>query len=74
MTAKLVPASPNPTGGDVTFGAVSGSNLGVVTLQQSATDLASAQPGTARLVITGQPLTGDPQQLVATGVVTLTQG
>ena len=74
MSAKLVPASPNPTGADVTFGTVAGTNAGVVTLTQSATDLATIPPGTAKLVITGIPVALDPSQLVATGVLTLNAG
>lgn len=74
MSAKLVPPSPSPTGADVTFGTVTGNNAGVVTLTQSATDLASASPGSAKLLITGIPVALDPVQLVATGVLQLNAG
>jgi len=71
MSAKMVPPTPVPYGSDTTFGTVTGSSLGVVTLLVSATDLASVPPGSATLIIEGKSLTGDSLQLVASGTLTI---
>jgi hypothetical protein len=71
LLAQLVPASPNPTGAPLSFGTVTFSALGVLTLQQNDTDFATIEPGTAKLVITGKPTSGDIIQTLATGVATI---
>lgn len=71
LAAKLVPSSPNPTGTDVSFGTVTATNAGVITLTMSAADLASVPIGSAKLLITGKPTGGDATQVLATGVCSL---
>jgi len=72
LTAKLSPTSASPTGSDVTFGAVtSTATAGVLQLKTAASDLATASQGQALLRIYGKPTSGDENQLLCTGVVTL---
>lgn len=74
LAAKLVPPTPNPTGADVTFGTVTAASTGIVTLTTAAADLSTAEPGTARLLITGKPTSGDDPQILVSGVATILQG
>jgi len=69
--AFLGPTNATPNTADVTFGTVTGASTGILTLETSATDLENATPGTAYLRIVGKTLTGDANQLLATGVVNL---
>jgi hypothetical protein len=71
FAAEIAPPSPSPTGANTTFGTVTGSSGGQLTLQTSGTDLENAASGTARLIITGKAATGDTAQLLATGTVTI---
>jgi hypothetical protein len=71
LTAKLSPPQAVPYGTDVTFGTVTGSSLGVITLTVSATDLASIPSGTAKLLIEGINVALDPSQLIASGSLSL---
>jgi hypothetical protein len=72
LVASIVPPAPNPTGASATFGTVTANSGGVITLTTSATDLASAPSGTARLQIHGKATSGDTTlQLLATGVITV---
>jgi hypothetical protein len=74
LAAKIVPPAPTPTGGDATFGTVTGGTGGSLTLETSATDLATVAPGSAQLRIYGKPTSGDSLQLLATGSVTIQAG
>lgn len=74
LVAKIIPTSPNPTGSDASFGTVAAAAGGVLTLTTSPTDLASVAPGSARLVISGKPTSGDTDQLLASGVITVQAG
>jgi|ERR1700754_1637910 len=74
LTAKLSPAVPSPTGSEATFGTVTGATGGVLKLTVAAADLASTSPGSARLIISGKPTSGDDIQLLSTGVATVNAG
>lgn len=74
LTAKAVATVPNPVTADVTFGTVTASALGIITLQTSITDLATKPAGTAKLIITGKPTAGDDAQLLASGTLTVNPG
>lgn len=71
LSAKLAPQTPNPTGSDVSFGTVTGSNTGILTLELSATDLATAPAGTAKIIIEGVHVALDDPQVLAVGIATL---
>lgn len=71
LVATLTPLNPGPNTAAVTFGTVTASAAGVVTLQTADTDLIDVQPGSANLVITGKPTSGDIVQILCTGIVTL---
>jgi hypothetical protein len=71
LVATLVPASPNPAGTTLAFGTLTFSSLGVLTLQQDDSDFASIEPGSAKIVLTGKPTSGDIVQTLATGVITI---
>ena len=72
LVASMVPPSPNPTGASSTFGTVTATNAGIITLETASTDLASTPSGTARLQIHGKATSGDTTlQLLATGVITV---
>jgi hypothetical protein len=72
LTAHIVPAAPSPAGASATFGTVTATNAGIITLETSSTDLASTASGTARLQITGKATSGDTTlQLLATGVISV---
>lgn len=74
MQAAAVPAVSGPNAADVSFGTVTGTNAGIVSLVAAAADFATSDPGTARLVISGKVTSGDALQLVASGVLTLVAG
>jgi hypothetical protein len=67
LVAQLAPPTPNPTGAPVSFGTVTANSSGVITLQTSATDLDTVAAGSARLIITGKPTSGDIAQVICTG-------
>jgi hypothetical protein len=71
LLAQIVPAVPNPTGAAASFGTVTANAAGVITLQTSDSDLAAVASGTARLLITGKPTSGDIVQLLSSGVATI---
>jgi hypothetical protein len=71
LTAKLVPPTPSPTGADAAFGTVTAASTGVVSLKSGASDFASSEPGTARLIISGKPTSGDDAQILCTGTITI---
>ena len=71
LSAKLVAQAPSPNTADVSFGTVTGSAAGVLTLTQAEADLASAPAGTAQLVIVGVNVDGDDEQLLASGAAQL---
>jgi hypothetical protein len=50
---------------------VTGSALGILTVVTSVADLATVPPGTALLRIKGKPTSGDDEQLLATGTLTV---
>lgn len=74
LAAKLVPISPNPNTADVSIGTVTADANGIVTLETSPTDLATAAAGAARLVIVGKPGSGDTLQVLAQGTATVQAG
>ena len=74
LVCKMVPPTPVPYGSDSTFGTVTGNSSGILTVQVSATDLASVPPGTAKLIISGKPTSPDALQLLATGSLTVSAG
>jgi hypothetical protein len=67
LAAKLVAATPGPNTADVSVGTVTADAGGFVYLQIADTDLASANLGTANLVISGKPTSGDIAQLLSSG-------
>lgn len=71
LTAQLEPPANNPTGSSVSFGTVTGSSTGVITLETTPTDLATVPSGSARLYISGKPTSGDTLQLLSSGVCTV---
>jgi len=71
LAAKLVTLVPSPNASDVSFGAVTGNNAGVLTLQQISSDFTGLTPGASRLVITGTDPSGAANVLLAAGTATL---
>jgi hypothetical protein len=71
LTATAVPASSGPNTADVPFGTVTAASTGIVTVETGASDFADGSPGTARLVISGKPTSGDIVQTLLTGTLTL---
>jgi hypothetical protein len=63
--------NPAPNTNDTNFGTVTGSALGILTVVTSVADLATVPPGTALLRIKGKPTSGDDEQLLATGTLTV---
>lgn len=74
LQATAVPLTPNPTSAPVTFGTVTGASTGILTLVCGPTDFAANGPGTARMVIRGKAASGDDDQILASGTLTLTEG
>lgn len=71
LTATIVANQPGPNTADATFGTVTASAGGVLTLITAAADLASVTPGTATLVISGKPTSGDDAQILSRGTFNL---
>jgi len=71
FVANAVPPVPALTGASSTFATVTGDASGFLTLTTGASDLASKPPGSARLVISGKPTSGDTSQLLASGALTV---
>ena len=71
LTAIASAAVAGPNTADVTFGTVVGGAAGLLTLQTSASDLAAVESGTARLIITGKPTSGDAAQILYSGSLTV---
>lgn len=74
LSCQALPASPGVVQAPVSFGTVTANSSGIITLQVGASDLAGSAPGTGRFVITGKPTSGDAAQILASGVLTLSQG
>jgi len=71
LTAKAVPLSPGPASSDNTFGTVTASALGIITVTTAVADFAVDEIGSAKLIITGKPTSGDEAQLLASGALTV---
>jgi hypothetical protein len=71
LTATINALNPSPNTADATFGTVTGASTGIITLTTSATDLASVPAGSANLIISGKPTSGDSLQVLCTGVLNL---
>lgn len=71
LTAKITAASPNPNTADATFGTVTGTSGGIINVETGPSDLATVPTGTALLRVYGKPTSGDSNQLIATGTVTV---
>lgn len=69
--AQAVPPTPALTGSSSTFGTVDGDASGFITVEISDSDLATKPAGTARLVISGKPTSGDDFQIIAAGALTV---
>jgi len=74
LTAKIQALNPSPNTSDVTFGTVTANSSGIVTLLVDSTDLATVPVGSANLIISGKPTSGDHAQTLATGILTLVAG
>lgn len=74
FTCKMVPPTPVPYGTNTTWGTATGSSTGVITVQQATSDLSSTPAGTAKVIIEGVNVSGDPSQLIASGTLTVTPG
>jgi hypothetical protein len=74
LVATIVDPSVGPASGSATFGTVTAAATGVVTLTVSPTDLATVPSGSAKLILSGKPTSGDTVQVLTTGVLTLNPG
>lgn len=74
LVATLVPLNPSPTTANLSFGTVTANASGIVNLQTNDTDLAAVSNGSATLLITGKPTSGDIVQTLATGIITVVAG
>lgn len=69
LTAKAVSLVDGPGASANSFGTVTGNADGTMNLRIAASDFASAEAGSARLVIVGKPTGGDAEQLLASGTL-----
>lgn len=74
LAAKLIPLSAGPTSTEVTLGTVTGDANGILKWKIAEADGAALNIGTAQVVITGQPVAGDDDQLLAQGTFQLSEG
>lgn len=74
FAAKCVPLAAGPAAADNSFGTVTGQADGKLKLIVAESDFTDAEAGTAKLIITGKPTSGDPSQLVCSGTITVQQG
>lgn len=71
MAAAVIPLTPAVNQTALTIGTVTGGTGGALSLQTGASDFSTSAPGSARIVISGKPTSGDAAQVLATGIVTL---
>lgn len=74
VTCYLCPTAESPIGTDAIVGTTTGNSDGTFANLMGDTDLASFPVGTYKLVVTGQPTSGDAPELVALGTVTIGSG